>query len=61
MKAVLLLALALSACSATDYPKSAYDRARDDAFDNAVAASMLSNYAARPRSCMNIGGIITCD
>lgn len=35
---------------------------RDDAFDSALAASLLADYAAQPRrrSCDLIGGILVC-
>lgn len=35
-------------------------RRREEAVDDAVAAGLLIDYATRPRSCMAIGGIVTC-
>lgn len=55
-----VLALALAGCGDGSYYKSPADEARDAAYDNAVAAGIMVNYATSPRSCMNIGGIVTC-
>lgn len=35
-------------------------RRREESVDDAVAAGLLIDYATRPRSCMAIGGIVTC-
>lgn len=59
--AIVAVALSLSGCGDTDYYKSPADQARDAAWDNAMSTSLLSAYAASPRTCMNIGGIVTCD
>ena len=56
----LLLLLALAGCDYQPTPRSAYQQARDDAFDDAAAAGMIANGFSRSVSCMNIGGIVTC-
>jgi uncharacterized lipoprotein len=62
MKTLLaaLVVLSLAGCGDGSYYRSSADEARDNAYDAAVGAAIMSNYATSPRSCMNIGGIVTC-
>lgn len=51
----------MEARRARDEVEAERSRRREEALDDAVAAGILIDYAARPRSCMNVGGIITCN
>lgn len=55
-----LAALSLAGCGSADYYKSPSDVARDNAWDDATSSAMIANGFRHPVSCMNIGGIVSC-
>jgi hypothetical protein len=58
---ILIVVLSLTGCGSTSYYKSDADRASDRAWDDAASAGIIANGFSRPVSCMNIGGVVTCD
>lgn len=61
MKTIAILAvLFLTGCGSADYYKSPSDIARDNAWDDATSSAMIANGFNRHVTCMNIGGIVTC-
>lgn len=52
--------LAIAGCGSADYYKSPSDIARDNAFDDAAAAGIIAGGFHHQTTCMNIGGIVTC-